>query len=388
MAKLYIQQIRPHLEYGAPIWHPYLSSHTSALERVQKFALRMYLGEWTYSYEDLLEFFNLPTLQNRRHLLSICLFFKLINGLTVYRGCAGLSKAAFQTATASPHPFLCPHCRLVAQSSELLALKSAVNTLSIELSSLKVVVEDLMANINTAYVPNPTDFPSLAHKQVLPPSSLGNHVPVDPLANKSHVHSTRHDQHHHSSDKKYNIVLFGVYECSVDTSRYESLESDLNIVSEVVSGIDDSIQKHSIKDCFRLGKFNRASRCPRPILVKFIRTADVSRILSKKASLSHRFSIKPDLSPEERLWEAALLKERWNLIQGGTDRKLIKIRNNSILVSGKVHGRVVNSLFQISAPSTRSQSITSHLPTSRSASPSPKSSPATGPHDTAISLSD
>ena len=150
----------------------------------------------------------------------------------------------------------------------------------------------------------------------------------------------------------------------------------------------DSIQKHSIKDCFRLGKFNRASRRPRPILVKFVRTADVSRILSKKASLSHRFSIKPDLSPEERLWEAALLKERWNLIQGGMDRKLIKIRNNSILVSGKVHGRVVNSVFQISAPSTQSQTITSHLPTSRSASPSPKSSPPTGPHDTAISLSD
>ena len=79
MAKLYIQQIRPHLEYGAPIWHPYLSSHTSALERVQKFALRMCLGEWTYSYEDLLEFFNLPTLENSRHFLSICLFFKLIN---------------------------------------------------------------------------------------------------------------------------------------------------------------------------------------------------------------------------------------------------------------------------------------------------------------------
>ena len=121
---------------------------------------------------------------------------------------------------------------------------------------------------------------------------------------------------------------------------------------------------------------------------KFVRTADVSRILSKKASLSHRISIKPDLSPEERLWEAALLKERWNLIQGGTDRKLIKIRNNSILVSGKVHGRVVNSVFQISAPSTQSQTITSHLPTNRLASPSPKSSPATGPHDTAISFSD
>ena len=58
--------------------------YTSALERVQKLALRMCLGEWTYSYEDLLEFFNLPTLKNCRYLLSICLFFKLINGLTVY----------------------------------------------------------------------------------------------------------------------------------------------------------------------------------------------------------------------------------------------------------------------------------------------------------------
>ena len=191
-------------------------------------------------------------------------------------------------------------------------------TLSSELSSLKVVVKDLKANVTTALpvvnVPNPTDFPSLAHLPTVSPSSLGNRVSVDHLANKSHVHSTKHDQHHHSSDRKYNIVLFGIDECSVGTSRHERLESDFNNVTEVVSGIDESIKKHSIKDCFRLGKFNRASRRPRPILVKFVRTADVSSILYKKVSLSHPFSIKPDLSPEERLREAALLKERWNLI--------------------------------------------------------------------------
>ena len=85
MAKLYIQQIRPHLEYGAPF-----GTHTSppipmpCMERVYKFALRMCLGEWLCSYEDLLEVFNLPTLENHRHLLLICLFFKLINGLTIY----------------------------------------------------------------------------------------------------------------------------------------------------------------------------------------------------------------------------------------------------------------------------------------------------------------
>ena len=46
----------------------------------------------------------------------------------LHRRCAGLSKAAFEAATVSPDPFLCSHCRLAAQSYELLALKSAVDT--------------------------------------------------------------------------------------------------------------------------------------------------------------------------------------------------------------------------------------------------------------------
>ena len=66
------------------------------------------------------------------------------------------------------------------------------------------------------------------------------------------------------------------------TFRNECLESDIVNVIEVVSSIDNSIQKHSIKDCFRLGKFNRTSDRARPILVKFVRTADVSRIMCKK----------------------------------------------------------------------------------------------------------
>ena len=69
----------------------------------------------------------------------------------------------------------------------------------------------------------------------------------------------------HTSDKRYNILLFGVEECSVGTSRHERMESDIDNVIEVVSSIDNSIQKHSIKDCFRLGKFNRTSD-----LVKFL----------------------------------------------------------------------------------------------------------------------
>ena len=105
----------------------------------------------------------------------------------LHRGCAGLSKAAFEAATVSPDPFLCPHCRLVAQSSELSALKSSVDTLSRELSSLKAVVDDLKANVSLSSppvwvnVPNPTESHSPAQLPTVPFSSLGNHEPVKPV---------------------------------------------------------------------------------------------------------------------------------------------------------------------------------------------------------------
>ena len=59
------------------------------------------------------------------------------------------------------------------------------------------------------------------------------------------------------------------------------------------------------------------------------------------------------------------------MIQSGTERKLIKIRNNSILVSGKVYGRLVGSAFQLSSPSDQA-SITT-LPSNRSLLPNPNS---------------
>ena len=102
----------------------------------------------------------------------------------LHRGCAGLSKAAFLAATVSPDPFLCPHCRLVAQSSELSALKSSVNALSLELSSLKAVVDDLKANITLVSppvcvnVPNPTEPPSRpAEMPLFPPLALATMRP-------------------------------------------------------------------------------------------------------------------------------------------------------------------------------------------------------------------
>ena len=49
------------------------------------------------------------------------------------------------------------------------------------------------------------------------------------------------------------------------------------------------------------------------------------------------------MSKDERASEAAFLKERWNLIQEGTERKSIKLRNNEIYINNKLHGRLEKS---------------------------------------------
>ena len=110
-----------------------------------------------------------------------------------------------------------------------------------------------------------------------------------------------HPQHQSSSylDRKYNVVLFGVEECKKGTSRSVRLQSDLENAVSVLSSITPSVQCESVKDLFHLGKFDSSSQHSRPILVKLIRSADVSNILANRGSLSPPFVIKPDRSSDE-----------------------------------------------------------------------------------------
>ena len=84
MARLYTSLVRPHLEYGAQVWHPHLAKDTNALENVQKFGLRVCSQQWTTSYQELLELFHLPSLENRRLFMSLSTFFKIIHNLVYF----------------------------------------------------------------------------------------------------------------------------------------------------------------------------------------------------------------------------------------------------------------------------------------------------------------
>ena len=79
--RLYIALVRPHLEYAAQVWSPHLEKDIHCLEKVQKFALRICTKTYHESYDNLLDLFKIPSLQNRRLYLSLCTFYCIKNKL-------------------------------------------------------------------------------------------------------------------------------------------------------------------------------------------------------------------------------------------------------------------------------------------------------------------
>ena len=66
MKQLFTSLVRPHLEYGNVVWHPYLRKDIEAIEAVQHRATKMVPGLSKMSYEERLKKLDLPTLEYRR----------------------------------------------------------------------------------------------------------------------------------------------------------------------------------------------------------------------------------------------------------------------------------------------------------------------------------
>lgn len=108
-----------------------------------------------------------------------------------------------------------------------------------------------------------------------------------------------------------------------------------------------------IRDCRRLGQYvqSRAESHPQPVLITLGSVFEVNYFLAHIPSTSgSSVSVRRDLSPEDRALRSILLKERWKLIESGTDRGKIRIRNSSLFVDGEVFGTVVDSTFTVAVP--------------------------------------
>ena len=61
--------------------HMHTLHDIQSLESVQKFALRVCSKQWDWGYSELMDMFNLPSLENRRLYLKLCHLFKIVHGL-------------------------------------------------------------------------------------------------------------------------------------------------------------------------------------------------------------------------------------------------------------------------------------------------------------------
>ena len=84
LVRAYTSFVRPLLEYGSPIFSPFLKRDINVLERVQRFFTRKICKRANIHYVDYrhrLEILKLDTLQRRRVILDLCFIYKLYHGL-------------------------------------------------------------------------------------------------------------------------------------------------------------------------------------------------------------------------------------------------------------------------------------------------------------------
>jgi hypothetical protein len=76
--KLYVQYVRPHLEFAAPAWAPWTAADKACLEKVQERAVRAISGLTGRSYTEKLLELNLPSLEDRRIEADMVLSHKIL----------------------------------------------------------------------------------------------------------------------------------------------------------------------------------------------------------------------------------------------------------------------------------------------------------------------
>ena len=85
-------------------------------------------------------------------------------------------------------------------------------------------------------------------------------------------------------------------------------------------------------------------------------------LLSKRGVLAYPQKIKADLTHEQRKIESLLLQERWSLMQSGTDKKSIKIRESKLFIHNRLHGEVKDNQFLSSRSTTDRAPVTRNVP--------------------------
>ncbi len=78
---LYMQYVRPHLEFASPAWSPWSESDKAVLEKIQRRAITMVSGLKGTEYKERLKKLGLTTLEERWHQADMLQTFKIVRGI-------------------------------------------------------------------------------------------------------------------------------------------------------------------------------------------------------------------------------------------------------------------------------------------------------------------
>ena len=133
----------------------------------------------------------------------------------LHRRCEGLSKPLFTCMEKSTDPFYCPHCQLKNYSTEIANLKSTIasltQTVSMLQSSFKLPDQPSTTEQTTNDVPSKVPVTGTYH--IKQSQSILEKIPTLPSPN--------------FTDKKFNIIMCGIKESPLKTSKVNHLDHDL-----------------------------------------------------------------------------------------------------------------------------------------------------------------
>ena len=81
LTKMFNVYVRPILEYGCPVWSPWLLKDIDTIESVQRAFTKRYPKLWSLSYTERLSLLDLDSLELRRLRFDIMTCFKILNNM-------------------------------------------------------------------------------------------------------------------------------------------------------------------------------------------------------------------------------------------------------------------------------------------------------------------
>ncbi len=144
--RLYVQYVRPHLEFACQAWSPWTTKDVETLEKVQQRAVKMVGGLKGSTYEEKLVEIGIPSLADRRKEADLMLAYKVLNGYTKvaqgewFRRAADMTAAHQTRSTTDEHRLLKPKARLeLRRNSYLVRVVDDWNALPATTKSTKTV---------------------------------------------------------------------------------------------------------------------------------------------------------------------------------------------------------------------------------------------------------